>query len=176
VDPNGVLTELREIASRWEREDDTPADGKRAIELGSSLDGWLSAGGVLPDAWGPAVVYATAEQIKQMEKESLLPRRPMEVCARCDHKESLHIGTVCMGVGSCRCHQFKAAPNPVPALRSAVVYDENPMVQVWFLAICQSCEPRAAQPFRNYTDRDEWAAVHAAATNHSVLTPIEVKW
>jgi hypothetical protein len=169
VEPNKALSEIRGQVGEWFEFGQLDSNQIRAlVDNFGLLDQALSSGGSLPDAWGTRITNAAVD--------ALLPRRPMEVCARCDHKESLHIGTVCMGVGSCRCHQFKAAPNPVPALRSAVVYDENPMVQVWFLAICQSCEPRAAQPFRNYTDRDEWAATHAAATNHSVLTPIEVKW
>jgi hypothetical protein len=37
----------------------------------------------------------------------------------------------------------------------------------WYLAVCQDCEPILPQPFRDETERDEWAAAHAT-TGHRV--------
>jgi hypothetical protein len=56
VDPNQTLFELRrEMAAlrRHAQEGDTidPFDVEAAVTLFEALDGWLSRGGFLPDAW-----------------------------------------------------------------------------------------------------------------------------
>lgn len=37
----------------------------------------------------------------------------------------------------------------------------------WFLAVCRGCDGMV-QPFRDRTERDEWAAGHEAGTGHEV--------
>jgi hypothetical protein len=56
MDPNGVLRELRKLASdatcQWYVLDQHEA--KRLGELYLTLDRWLSKGGALPNSWKPA--------------------------------------------------------------------------------------------------------------------------
>ena len=56
MDPNEALKNLRQAYSDWE--DNYGTDGANAIDAGErmrdaaeALDGWLSKGGFLPDAW-----------------------------------------------------------------------------------------------------------------------------
>jgi len=55
MDVNAALAELRELTAAWERAGSrgpwTEADADRAIELARDIDGWITRGGFLPDAW-----------------------------------------------------------------------------------------------------------------------------
>lgn len=63
MDPNAALAEIRQILARRSRlenmspeqwlddMDDLLDDQLRLLELVEGLDGWLSKGGFLPDAW-----------------------------------------------------------------------------------------------------------------------------
>lgn len=50
MDPDAALAEIRDIISRWNR-DGGLVVAARLAELVDGLDGWLSKGGFLPDAW-----------------------------------------------------------------------------------------------------------------------------
>lgn len=43
------------------------------------------------------------------------------------------------------------------------------VIDAWWLAECQDCEPVLVQPFRDEADRDEWTTIHSATTGHVVL-------
>jgi hypothetical protein len=55
MDPDANLAELRRIAARVlaapSIEEIDCADAERIADLVDALDGWLSRGGFLPDAW-----------------------------------------------------------------------------------------------------------------------------
>lgn len=51
VDPNVALTEVRRLLARGRFEDLTPTDSHRLVDLVEGLDGWLAAGGFLPERW-----------------------------------------------------------------------------------------------------------------------------
>ena len=55
MDVNAALAELRELTAAWEAAGShgtfTVEQADRAIELARDLDGWVSRGGFLPDAW-----------------------------------------------------------------------------------------------------------------------------
>jgi hypothetical protein len=55
MDPDANLAELRRIATRVlaapSIEEIDCADAERIADLVDALDGWLSRGGFLPDAW-----------------------------------------------------------------------------------------------------------------------------
>lgn len=48
-------------------------------------------------------------------------------------------------------------------------------MKVWYLAICQNCDPQRPMPFTTGGDRDTWRDTHVRATGHNVETGIEVK-
>lgn len=50
MDPNAALAEIRDIVGRFNRDGGLVVDARLA-ELIDGLDGWLSKGGFLPDAW-----------------------------------------------------------------------------------------------------------------------------
>lgn len=60
MDPNATLAELRSILSDYLSEVDNDPEqvdmdegtAVRVVDLFQALDGWLSAGGFLPQAWG----------------------------------------------------------------------------------------------------------------------------
>ncbi|QXN73615.1 hypothetical protein SEA_AIKOCARSON_47 [Gordonia phage AikoCarson] len=41
-------------------------------------------------------------------------------------------------------------------------------MKIYYLAICQNCEPQRPMPFEDEGKRDEWAKAHAKATKHAV--------
>lgn len=45
---------------------------------------------------------------------------------------------------------------------------------VWHLALCRDCTPHLPQPFRDETQRDEWATAHRNGTGHRVERVVEV--
>lgn len=56
MDPNECLREIRELKMRLLAQDDNeephdPIDVARLLELVEALDGWITAGGFLPEAW-----------------------------------------------------------------------------------------------------------------------------
>lgn len=52
MDPNANLTELRKlVANNIDREFVSDHDTARMMELFDALDGWLTRGGFLPEAW-----------------------------------------------------------------------------------------------------------------------------
>jgi hypothetical protein len=55
VDPNTALAQIRDlIAKTYTDEGATLDDSRRLYDLVEALDGWLSQGGFLPDAWRTA--------------------------------------------------------------------------------------------------------------------------
>lgn len=60
-----------------------------------------------------------------------------------------------------------------PPLRYGV-FDED-LFEVWYLALCQDCEPLAPQPFVAPDPRDAWAERHHEATHHTVKRLLEVR-
>ena len=74
MDPNACLTELLQLAAEGIRRSDIDeaslnADKTdRMCELVQALDGWLSKGGFLPQAWGEA------QQFGQFCENSFQPR------------------------------------------------------------------------------------------------------
>jgi len=51
MDPNATLAEIRRLTKRNEEAPLDLADTNRLVLLLLSLDGWLTKGGFLPDAW-----------------------------------------------------------------------------------------------------------------------------
>lgn len=53
MDPNATLREIRELIKVWTpRSGLDPEDCHQLVQLIEALDGWISKGGFLPDAWG----------------------------------------------------------------------------------------------------------------------------
>lgn len=61
------------------------------------------------------------------------------------------------------------------ALRALL--DRGPvLLPTWYLATCDTCEPRLPQPFRHLDDRTEWVREHTDANiNHTVTLTQEVR-
>jgi len=62
MDPNATLAEIRRLASAIRSDADAgigasrlPLRSARLAELCEALDGWISRGGFLPDAWDPEI-------------------------------------------------------------------------------------------------------------------------
>jgi hypothetical protein len=51
MDPDAALEELRRITRRASEGEADPGDFDRLCELVEALDGWISGGGFLPEAW-----------------------------------------------------------------------------------------------------------------------------
>jgi hypothetical protein len=56
VDPNTTLADIRDLIAQTYTADGPAAEDscRRVCELVEALDGWLSQGGFLPDAWKAA--------------------------------------------------------------------------------------------------------------------------
>lgn len=48
-------------------------------------------------------------------------------------------------------------------------------VDVFHIAGCKECEPILPIPFNNAVDRNVWAALHIAATGHTVTVVTEIR-
>jgi len=46
---------------------------------------------------------------------------------------------------------------------------------IWYLAVCQDCEPVLPQPFWTRTESETWANAHSNAAQHHVKL-VEERW
>jgi hypothetical protein len=85
VDPNTALTDIRDlIAKTYTDEGSTLDDSCRLYDLVEALDGWLSKGGFLPDAWRTAssvpAELTAHDHVVTRARRDLGPALPYSMC------------------------------------------------------------------------------------------------